>query len=152
MSCPGSRVHAARHGLRSRRLKAELQRIRANAEAVLRNLKLRYRVLLLSTRDMSFASKRTYDLEVWAPGLSNWLEVSSVSSFGDFQARRAAIRFRNATTGKTEYCHTLNGSGVALPRLLIAVLETYQRADGSIAIPEVLRPYMGWKAEIARPG
>lgn len=126
----------------------ELLRIRTNAETVLRNLKLRYRVLLLSTGDMSFASRRTYDLELWAPGVGNWLEVSSVSTFGDFQARRAGIRYRNAKTNKVEFAHTLNGSGVALPRLLIAVIENYQRADGSVVVPDVLRPYMGWKAEI----
>ena len=125
---------------------AELARIRANAETVLRNLKLHYRVLLLCTGDTSFASRRTYDLELWAPGVGAWLEVSSVSTFGDFQARRAGIRFRR--DGKTELVHTLNGSGVALPRLLIAILETYQRADGSVTVPEVLRPYMGWRTEI----
>ncbi len=127
---------------------AEQLRIRDNAEAVLRNLKLPHRTVLLATRDMSFASKRTFDLELWAPGVGAWLEVSSVSTFGDFQARRAAIRYRSAKTRKTEYCHTLNGSGVALPRLLVAVIENNQRADGSVVIPEVLRPYMGWKSEI----
>ena len=128
----------------------ELLRIRNNAEAVLRNLKLRYRVLLLSTQDMSVNSKKTFDLELWAPGVGTWLEVSSVSTFGDFQARRAGIRFRSAKTGKVEFAHTLNGSGVALPRLLIAIIETYQRADGSVVVPDVLRPYMGWKSEISR--
>jgi len=125
---------------------AELLRIRGHAEAVLRNLKLHYRVVLLCTGDTSFASRKTYDLELWAPGVGAWLEVSSVSTFGDFQARRAGIRFRR--DGKTELVHTLNGSGVALPRLLIAVIESGQRADGSVVIPEVLRPYMGWKAEL----
>jgi seryl-tRNA synthetase len=126
----------------------EQVRIRTNAETVLRNLKLRYRVVLLSTRDMSFASRRTYDLELWCPGVGAWLEVSSISTFGDFQARRAGIRYRSAKTNKVEFAHTLNGSGVALPRLLIAVIENYQRGDGSIQIPDVLRPYMGWKSEI----
>jgi seryl-tRNA synthetase len=126
----------------------ELLRIRANAETVLRNLKLRYRVILLSTGDMSFGSRKTYDLELWAPGVGTWLEVSSVSTFGDFQARRAGIRYRSTKTGKVEFAHTLNGSGVALPRLLIAIIESCQRADGSITVPEVLRPYMGWKTEI----
>ena len=126
----------------------ELLRIRANAEAVLRNLKLRYRVLLLSTGDMSFGSRKTFDIELWAPGVGAWLEVSSVSTFGDFQARRAGIRYRSAKTNKVEFCHTLNGSGVALPRLMVAVIENYQRADGSIVVPDVLRPYMGWKPEI----
>jgi seryl-tRNA synthetase len=127
---------------------AELLRIRTNAETVLRNLKLRHRAVLLSTGDMSFGSRKTFDLELWAPGVGAWLEVSSVSTFGDFQARRAGIRYRNEKTKKVEFAHTLNGSGVALPRLLIALIETYQRADGSIAIPDVLRPYMGWKPEI----
>lgn len=122
---------------------AELMRIRTNAETILRNLKLPYRVLLLCTGDMSFASRKTYDIELWAPGVGTWLEVSSVSNFGDFQARRAGIRVKRG--GKTEIVHTLNGSGVALPRLLIAVLENYQRADGTVTVPEVLRPYMGWK-------
>jgi seryl-tRNA synthetase len=126
----------------------ELMRIRTNAETVLRNLKLRYRVLLLATRDMSVNSKKTFDLELWAPGVGTWLEVSSVSTFGDFQARRAGIRYRSTKTGKVEFAHTLNGSGVALPRLLIAIIESYQRADGSVVVPDVLRPYMGWKTEI----
>jgi len=126
----------------------ELLRIRTNAETVLKNLKLRHRALLLSTRDMSVNARKTFDLELWAPGVGAWLEVSSVSTFGDFQARRAGIRYRSEKTKKVEFAHTLNGSGVALPRLLIALIETYQRADGSIAVPEVLRPYMGWKSEI----
>ncbi|MCE9634580.1 MAG: serine--tRNA ligase [Planctomycetes bacterium] len=117
---------------------AEQMRIRTNAEAVLRNLKLPYRVLLLCTGDMSVNSRRTWDLELWAPGVGAWLEVSSISTFGDFQARRSGIRFKRA--GKTEYVHTLNGSGVALPRLVIAILENYQRADGSVVVPDVLRP------------
>lgn len=125
---------------------AEQMRIRTNAEAVLRNLRLPYRVLLLCTGDTSFASRRTWDVELWAPGVGTWLEVSSVSTFGDFQARRAGVRFRRG--GKNDWVHTLNGSGVALPRLLIAILENHQRADGSVAIPEVLRPYMGWRTEI----
>jgi seryl-tRNA synthetase len=126
----------------------ELLRIRANAETVLKNLKLRHRAVLLSTGDMSFGSKKTFDLELWAPGVGAWLEVSSVSTFGDFQARRAGIRYRSEKTKKVEFAHTLNGSGVALPRLLIALIETYQRADGGVTIPDVLRPYMGWKSEI----
>jgi seryl-tRNA synthetase len=126
----------------------ELLRIRTNAETILRNLKLHYRVLLLCTGDMSFGSRKTFDLELWAPGVGAWLEVSSVSTFGDFQARRAGVRFKRADGGKTELVHTLNGSGVALPRLLIAILETCQAEDGSVSVPEVLRPYMGWKTEI----
>lgn len=127
---------------------AELLRIRENAETILRNLNLHYRVVLLSSGDTSFASRKTFDLELWAPGSQRWLEVSSVSTFGDFQARRAGIRFRPGGKGKPRHVHTLNGSGVALPRLLVALLETYQRADGSVHIPEVLRPYMSWKTEI----
>ena len=127
---------------------AELLRIRENAETVLRNLKLPYRVLLLCTGDTSFASRKTFDLEVWAPGCERWLEVSSISTFGDFQARRASLRYRPAGGGKPTYLHTLNGSGLAMPRVIVAILETYQRADGSIEIPDVLRPYMGWRTEI----
>ncbi len=128
----------------------ELLRIRANAEQILRNLKLHYRVLLLCTGDTGFGSRKTFDLEIWAPGVGGWLEVSSVSTFGDFQARRAGIRVKRG--GANEFVHTLNGSGVALPRLLIAILETYQRENGTVSIPEVLRPYMGWKTEIKLPG
>lgn len=127
---------------------AEHLRIRTHAETILRNLRLPYRVLLLCTGDTSFASRKTWDLELWAPGVGAWLEVSSISNFGDFQARRAGIRFKRTEGGKTEFVHTLNGSGVALPRLLIAILESYQRADGSVSVPDVLRPYMGWRTEI----
>jgi len=126
---------------------AELLRIREHAESVLQALKLRYRVVKLCTGDLSFASRKTFDLELWAPGCKRWLEVSSVSTFGDFQARRAGIRFRTGR-GKPSHVHTLNGSGVALPRLLIALLETHQQEDGSIHVPDMLRPYMGWKTEI----
>ena len=128
---------------------AELLRIRENAETILRNLGLPYRVLLLCTGDSSFASRKTFDLEVWAPGCERWLEVSSVSTFGDFQARRAGLRFRRADGGKPEYLHTLNGSGLALPRVLVAILETYQREDGSVEVPDVLRPYLGWRTELS---
>ncbi len=120
----------------------ELESLRANAEAVLRNLGLHYRVVNLCTGDLSFASAKTYDLEVWAPGCGKFLEVSSCSNFEDFQARRASIRFRDQD-GKTRFVHTLNGSGLALPRAFIAVIENNQQADGSIRIPECLRPYMG---------
>ncbi len=121
---------------------AELETLTANAEEVLQKLGLPYRVLLLSTGDMSFASAKTYDLEAWAPGLDKWLEVSSCSNFTDFQARRLNARFRD-TDGKVKHVHTLNGSGLALPRTVIAILEQYQQEDGSVVIPEVLRPYMG---------
>ncbi len=120
----------------------ELRRMLNDAEEVLRQLKLTYRVLQLCTGDLGFNARVTYDLEVWAPGCNEWLEVSSVSNDGDFQARRAGIKFRGAD-GKTRLAHTLNGSGLALPRTLIAVLENYQQPDGSVVVPEVLRPWMG---------
>jgi seryl-tRNA synthetase len=120
----------------------ELERMLSAAEDVLRALGLHYRVLVLCTGDMSFASEKTYDIEVWAPGVGRYLEVSSVSTCGDFQARRTSTRYRDED-GKVRHVHMLNGSGTALPRLLIAVLETYQQADGSIVVPEVLRPYLG---------
>jgi seryl-tRNA synthetase len=97
----------------------------------------------MCTGDLSFSAARKFDVEVWAPGCGEWLEVSSCSNFRDFQARRANIRFRPEAKGKPELVHTLNGSGLALPRVLIAVLETYQRADGSVSVPPVLRPFMG---------
>ncbi|MHC5019582.1 MAG: serine--tRNA ligase [Planctomycetota bacterium] len=121
---------------------AELERIRANAETVLQNLGLHYVVKLLCTGDTTFASAKTYDLEVWAPGLQKYLEVSSISNFRDYQARRANLRWRDDNK-KVRFLHTLNGSGLATPRLMIALLETYQQADGSITVPEVLRPYTG---------
>ncbi len=122
---------------------AELETLTANAEAVLQGLGLTYRVVVLCTGDMSATSAKTYDLEVWAPGVQQWLEVSSCSNFEDYQARRANIRFRREPGAKPEFVHTLNGSGVALPRTFIAVVENYQQADGSVVVPEVLRPYMG---------
>jgi seryl-tRNA synthetase len=114
-----------------------------HAERVLQLLGLPYRVLLLAGGDLGFTSARTYDLEVWAPGVDRWLEVSSASTFADFQARRAGIRFRPEVGAKPEFAHTLNASGVALPRTVIAILESYQREDGSVEVPEVLRPYLG---------
>lgn len=114
-----------------------------DAETVLRTLGLPYRVLRLCSGDMGFSAAKCYDIEVWAAGLGRWLEVSSVSNFEDFQARRANIRFRRSDSTKSEYVHTLNGSGVALPRVVIAILENYQNPDGSVRIPEALRPYMG---------
>ncbi len=121
---------------------AEHEELTRNAETLLERLGLEYRRVLLSTGDMSFASAKTFDLEVWAPGVDRWLEVSSCSNFTDFQARRMNCRFRDAD-GKVKYVHTLNGSGLALPRTVIAILENYQREDGSVEIPEVLRPYLG---------
>ncbi len=92
---------------------------------------------------MGFAAAKCYDIEAWAPGLNRWLEISSVSNFEDFQARRGNIRFKRKASNKSEYVHTLNGSGLALPRIVVAILENFQNADGSVLIPEVLRPYMG---------
>ena len=114
-----------------------------NAEEVLQLLNLPYRVLNLCTADISFAAAKCYDIEAWAAGVERYLEVSSCSNFEDFQARRANIRFRRERGAKTEFVHTLNASGLALPRTVIAILENYQQADGSVVIPEILRPYMG---------
>jgi seryl-tRNA synthetase len=121
----------------------ELAKMLADAEQVCAELGLAYRVKALCTGDLGFCATRTYDLEVWAPGVGEWLEVSSVSHCGDFQARRAGIRFRREKGAKPELVHTLNGSGLALPRTMIAILENYQSADGTIAVPEVLQPLMG---------
>jgi len=120
----------------------EHEKLLANAEAILQRLGLPYRVVLLSTGDMGFSAAKCYDLELFAPGVDKWLEVSSCSNFEDFQARRANIRYRAEPKSKPEFVHTLNGSGVALPRLVVALMENYQQADGRIVIPEVLRPYM----------
>ena len=122
---------------------AELERLTGHAEAILRKLELPYRVLLLAAGDTGFGSSKTYDLEVFAPGVGKWLEVSSCSNFGDFQARRMNIRFRSAAGEKPRFVHTLNGSGLALPRIIAALLEHGQQADGSIAIPAALQPYLG---------
>jgi len=118
-----------------------LEEMLGNAEAILQAFGLHYRVVNLCTGDLSFASQRTYDLEVWAPGSGKYLEVSSVSNFGEFQARRANIRFKDKD-GKVRHVHTLNGSGLATPRLMIAILETYQQADGSLALPKAIKPWM----------
>lgn len=127
----------------------ELESLLVNAEKVLQLLGLEYRVAKLSTGDMSFAAAKCYDIEVWAPGSDKFLEVSSCSNFEDFQARRINIRFRDED-GKLRFVHTLNGSGLALPRTVIAILETYQQQDGAISIPEVLQPYMGGIKAITR--
>jgi seryl-tRNA synthetase len=121
----------------------ELERMRADVEETCARLGLTYRVKQLCTGDIGFSARMTYDIEVWAPGCDEWLEVSSVSNCGDFQARRANVRFRREKGAKPEYVHTLNGSGLGMPRTLIAVMENYQQDDGSIAIPDVLRPYLG---------
>ncbi len=127
----------------------ELESLLGNAEKVLQLLGLEYRVAKLSTGDMSFAAAKCYDIEVWTPGVGKFLEVSSCSNFEDFQARRINIRFRDED-GKLRFVHTLNGSGLALPRTVIAILETYQQKDGSVVIPEVLQPYMGGSKVITR--
>lgn len=120
----------------------ELESLRADAEAVVQGLRIPYRVKLLCTGDTGFHSSKTYDLETHAPGMGQWLEVSSCSNFKEFQARRAMIKFRREPHLKSEFVHTLNGSGIALPRTMISVLENFQNKDGSVTIPEVLRPYM----------
>ncbi len=121
---------------------AELETLRQNAEDTCAALGVPYRVKILCTGDIGFAARKTYDLELWAPGQNEWLEVSSCSNVGDFQARRANVRFRRQAGAKTEFVHTLNGSGLGLPRTMIAILENYQQKDGSIVVPEVLRPYI----------
>jgi seryl-tRNA synthetase len=122
---------------------AELEKLLDNAEEVLRRLELPYRVVDLCTGDLGFSAARTFDIEVWLPGQETYREISSCSNFRDFQARRAAIRFRREEGGRPELVHTLNGSGLAVGRTLVAILENYQQADGSVLIPEALRPYMG---------
>jgi seryl-tRNA synthetase len=123
--------------------RAALDELTLHAEAVLQRLGLRYRVLLLAGGDLGFANAQTHDLEVWAPGVGRWLEVSSCSLYNEYQARRANVRFRRAPGAKPEFAHTLNGSGLGLPRTLIAVLETYQQADGSILLPDSIAAYLG---------
>ena len=121
----------------------ELEIITANAETILQLLGLHYRVVQLASGDLSFAATKCFDLEVWAPGVGKYLEVSSCSNFGDFQARRMNLRYRPAEGDKPIFPHTLNGSGLALPRTVIAIMENYQTAEGRIVVPEVLRPYLG---------
>ena len=121
---------------------AELETLTADAEKILQSLGLHYRVIELCTGDLGFGSAKTYDIEVWAPGQGAYLEVSSCSNFGDYQARRMGLRFKDENS-KNQFCHTLNGSGTALARLYVALLENHQQLDGTIAIPEPLRPYFG---------
>jgi seryl-tRNA synthetase len=120
----------------------ELETLRQYAESLLQKLKLPYRTLLMCTGDMGFTQTKKYDLEVWSPGQQRWLEVSSCSNFGSFQARRMQLRFKNEK-GKTEMLHTLNGSGLALPRIVASILETYQTESGDVTVPDVLQPFMG---------
>ena len=120
----------------------ELEKLTVNAEEVLKRLGIHYRTVSLCSGDLGFSSAKTYDLEAWMPGQGAYREISSCSDFEDFQARRAGIRFRRESTGKVEFVHTLNGSGLAAGRTVVAVLENYQQADGSVKIPEALVPYM----------
>jgi seryl-tRNA synthetase len=121
----------------------ELENLVHDAEAVCQGLRIPYRLVEMCTGDLGFQAAKKYDLELWAPGVEQWLEVSSLSNCTDFQARRANVRYRPAKGAKPSFVHTLNGSGLALPRVMIAVMENYQQADGSLTIPDVLRPYMG---------
>lgn len=127
----------------------ELEKLTANAEDVLQLLELPYRVAILATRDLSFSASKCYDLEVYTAGADNWLEVSSCSNFESFQARRANIRFRREEGKKVEFVHTLNGSGIALPRTMAAILENYQQEDGSVLIPRALQPYLNGQKRIS---
>jgi seryl-tRNA synthetase len=127
----------------------ELERLTGHAETVLQELKLPYRTVTLCTGDMGFSAAKTYDLEVWLPSQKTYREISSCSNFDSFQARRAGIRFRRAD-GKTDLVHTLNGSGLAVGRTVVAILENYQQADGSVTIPTALRPYMGGVERITK--
>ncbi|MER3514076.1 MAG: serine--tRNA ligase, partial [Chloroflexota bacterium] len=127
----------------------ELEKLVDNAEDVCRALGIPHRVVQMCTGDLGFAAAKKYDIEMWAPGSGEWLEVSSCSNCEAFQARRANLRFRRAPGARPEYVHTLNGSGLALPRTVIAILENYQQRDGSVVVPEVLRPYMG--VDVIRP-
>ena len=128
----------------------EHEKLLKDAEKILQLLGIPYRVMQLCSGDMGFAAAKCYDIEAWAPGLNRWLEVSSVSNFESFQARRANIKYKRKDTGKTEFVHTLNGSGLALPRTMIALLENNQNADGSVLIPEILRPYMSGQTVIKK--
>lgn len=129
---------------------AHLETLTSHAEAILQRLELPYRTMALATGDLGFASAKTYDLEVWLPSQNTYREISSCSNFGDFQARRLQARWRNPVTGKPELLHTLNGSGLAVGRTLVAVLENYQQADGNIAVPTVLRSYLGGLTQLIK--
>jgi seryl-tRNA synthetase len=120
----------------------QLEELTNNAEAILRKLNLHYRVMTLSTGDMGFSSAKTYDLEVWLPSEGKYREISSCSNYGDFQARRASIKFKDSDTGKNRFVHTLNGSALAVGRTVVAILENYQDSNGRVIVPDALRPYM----------
>jgi seryl-tRNA synthetase len=126
----------------------ELEKLVNDAEEVLQLLEIPYRVVMLATQDLSFSASKCYDLEAYAPGIDKWLEVSSCSNFEAFQARRANIRYRRKEDKKVDFVHTLNGSGIALPRTVVAILENYQQEDGSVIVPEALRPYLDGKDRI----
>ncbi|MDY6852455.1 MAG: serine--tRNA ligase, partial [Thermodesulfobacteriota bacterium] len=128
----------------------ELEKLLQSAEAVLQGLELPYRIVTLCTGDLGFSSAKTYDIEVWLPGQQRFREISSCSCFTDFQARRANIRFRRGPKSKPEFVHTLNGSGLAVGRTMVAVLENCQQPDGSVVIPEALQPYMGGLTRIVK--
>jgi seryl-tRNA synthetase len=130
----------------------ELEKLTLNAEEILKRLNIHFRTVCLCTADMGFSSAKTYDVEVWLPGQDAYREISSCSNFENFQARRASIRFRRESNGRVEFVHTLNGSGLAVGRTVVAVLENYQQADGSIVIPEALKPYMKGIDRILPPG
>ncbi len=134
--------------VRAQQSAAALEQLTGHAEKVLQLLALPYRKMVLCAGDMGFGARKTYDLEVWLPAQDTYREISSCSSFGDYQARRMQARWRNPATGKPELLHTLNGSGLAVGRTLVAIMENYQRADGSIAVPAVLQPYMGGVSEL----
>jgi seryl-tRNA synthetase len=123
----------------------ELEKLREDAERLLRKLALPYRVLLMCSADLGFTQAKKYDLEVWSPGQQKWLEVSSISNFESFQARRMNIRFRPSGGGKPEIVHTLNGSALALPRIMAAILEQYQTPEGKVIVPKVLHAYTGFE-------
>ncbi|MBN1861294.1 MAG: serine--tRNA ligase, partial [Candidatus Thermoplasmatota archaeon] len=128
----------------------ELEKLLLDAEEVLKRLKIPYRVVSLCTGDLGFSASKTYDIEVWLPGQETFREISSCSNFEDFQARRANIRYKTGVKEKSDYVHTLNGSGLAVGRTVVAILENYQQEDGSVTIPEVLRPYMGGTTAITQ--
>jgi seryl-tRNA synthetase len=130
----------------------ELEKLTLNAEEILKRLDIHFRTVSLCTGDLGFSSAKTYDIEVWLPGQDTYREISSCSNFGDFQARRASIRFRRDVSGRVEFVHTLNGSGLAVGRTVVAVLENYQQADGSVIIPDALRPYVKGIDRILPPG